>query len=153
MITLEIKGLKQFIKMIDKYPAISEKHVNKAIRNSLYSIKSEATKSAPWGSTSDLRNNWIVSLKRFEGSLASGAKQNGFYYGTSVEYGTKPHFVSGKSLAMWASKKGLNPYAVAKSIAKKGTKANPFLQKSIDSQSSTIDQIFADALDKIIKEI
>jgi HK97 gp10 family phage protein len=150
---ITINGLSELINTVDKYPAISEKHVNKAIRDSLLRIQREATKNAPFGTSGNLRNNWKVNMKRFEGSLSSGAKEKNFSYGTSVEFGTKPHYVSGSNLSIWASRRGLNPYAVAKSISKKGTKANPFFKNSIDSQRNTVDRLFGEALENIIKEI
>jgi hypothetical protein len=92
-------------------------------------------------------------MGRYEGSLSSGAREKGFSYGTAVEYGTRPHFVSASAISLWASRRGLNPYAVAKSIQKKGTKANPFFKKSAESQESNIEKEFDKALELIIKEI
>ena len=141
------------MQMADKYPAISEKHVNNAINYSLLRIKGEATKNAPFGTTADLRNKWDIKIGRFEGSLSSGASQKGFNYGMAVENGTRPHYVSASAISLWASRRGLNPYAVAKSISKKGTKANPFFKKSVDSQRQNVDKEFDKALSNIIKEL
>ncbi len=51
-------------------------------------------------------------------------------YAKYVEDGTDPHYVPhgpDSSLAQWAEMKGLNVYAVAKGIEKRGTKAHPFV--------------------------
>jgi hypothetical protein len=69
------------------------------------------------------------------------------------QYGTAPHYVSPRVLAPWAEKKGLNPFAVSKSIQKKGTKANPFFADTVEYSEKGIDRIFKDALTKITKEI
>ncbi len=153
MVSIEIKGLSQLIKTIDKYPAISEKHVNKAINLSLLRIQGQATRNAPFGTSGNLRNNWNIKMGRYEGSLSSGAREKGFSYGTAVEYGTRPHFVSANAISLWASRRGLNPYAVAKSIQKKGTKANPFFKKSAESQEGNIEKEFNKALSEILKEL
>lgn len=153
MIEIKVTGLNELIKMADKYPAISEKHVNKAINLSLLRIQAQSTKNAPFGTSGNLRNNWDIRMGRFEGSLSSGAREKGFGYGTAVEYGTRPHFVSANAISLWANRRGLNPYAVAKSISKKGTKANPFFKKSVDSQQSNIEKEFDKALSEILKEI
>lgn len=41
---------------------------------------------------------------------------------------TKPHFPPVSALTGWSERRGLNPYAVAKSIARKGTPIIPFLK-------------------------
>ena len=48
-----------------------------------------------------------------------------------LEYGTKPHFprVDG-DLERWARSKGLDPWAVARSIARKGTKKTGVFRKA-----------------------
>lgn len=50
-------------------------------------------------------------------------------YGIYVDEGTKPHMPPVDGLKEWAASHGLNPWAVAFSISKKGTKAQPFLHK------------------------
>ena len=63
------------------------------------------------------------------------------------------HYVSPQSLKAWAEKKGLNPFAVAKSIAKKGTKANPFFQTAVGSVEDRVNQEFDKALENITQEL
>lgn len=41
---------------------------------------------------------------------------------------SKPHFPPVQALTGWASRKGINPYVVARAIAKKGTPIVPFLK-------------------------
>ena len=56
-------------------------------------------------------------------------------YSEAIEYGTKPHFVSASDLKGWAKKKLGDEklaYAVSKSIAKKGTQAQPFMRPAFD---------------------
>ena len=48
-------------------------------------------------------------------------------YGEFVDSGTKPHWVPIDKLKPWAKIRGVNPWAVRASIAKKGTKAKPWL--------------------------
>ena len=54
---------------------------------------------------------------------------------------------------MWATRKGINPYVVARSIARKGTKANPFFSTAIDKKKNEVDNEFDRALDNILNEI
>lgn len=145
---LEIQGLNTLIKNIEKYPAVSEKHVGTAISRSLVRILGQEKQQAPVGVTGNLRDNWRVDIGRFEGALRSMAP-----YALAVHQGTGPHVVSGETLKKWAARKGLNPWAVAKSIAKKGTKANPFLQRSVQIEQENVNREFAGALSAILKDI
>lgn len=53
-------------------------------------------------------------------------------YGLFVHEGTRPHMPPVDALRGWASRKGMSPWAVAKGIAAKGTKAQPFLKRAAD---------------------
>ncbi|HOB89786.1 MAG TPA: hypothetical protein PKG74_00435 [Candidatus Colwellbacteria bacterium] len=55
----------------------------------------------------------------------------------------------GGTLYRWAKKKGLNPYAVRASIAKKGIKHNPFLKAAAEESTPGVQAIFERALDKL----
>lgn len=155
--TIEVKGLDALIDMAEKYPAISEKHINGAIKNSLIRIQDQAKKNAPSGDTQQLRQNWNLTMGRFYGSLESGARNKGFSYGIAVEFGRSP----GKPIPvkdnpmfqLWATRRGLNPYAVSKSIQKKGTKGRPFFKKSIDGQKENVDREFDKALSGIMESL
>ena len=59
----------------------------------------------------------------------------GTEYAADVEYGTSPHYVSGGELKKWATRKLGDPsaaFAVAKSISKKGTNAQPFIRPALN---------------------
>jgi hypothetical protein len=135
MIEVKLDNLNKLANISEKYPAISEKHVNKMIRNVLTRIFSGQKENAPVGVTKGLRDRWSIDVQRFAGSLKSLVE-----YGGSIEKGTQPHGVSPAVLRDWARKKGLNEYAVAKSIAKKGTRANPFMKKTIESNQSAMNE-------------
>jgi type IV secretory pathway TrbD component len=147
-VQLEVKGLGKLMKQVEKYPAISEKHVNTAINRSLVRILGQEKQQAPVGVSGNMRDNWRVDMGRFSGSLKSMAP-----YSMAVHQGTGPHYVSGETLKAWAARKGLNPWAVARSIAKKGTKANPFLKRSVEIETENVNREFKDALDGILKDI
>lgn len=68
-------------------------------------------------------------------------------YGREIEFGRPPGTqVSPAALMGWAKRKGLNPYAVAKSIAKKGSPAQPFLFPAAEAQSDNVLKILAQAV-------
>lgn len=148
-VTIEIAGLDSLIALAQKYPSVSEKYINAAISRSLVRVLGEEKKQAPV-STGNLRDNWSVQLGRFTGSLTSNAP-----YAAAVENGSRPHMppATNSAFVAWCNKKGLNPWAVAKNIAKNGTKPNPFLQRSVDLQSANINGEFQIAIDGTLKEL
>lgn len=147
-VQLEIKGLDKLVKQMERYPAISEKHVNTAINRSLVRILGQEKQQAPVGVTGNLRDNWKIDIGRFTGSLRSMAP-----YSMAVHMGSQPHAVSGETLKAWAARKGLNPWAVAANIKKHGTKPNPFLQRSIKVEQENVNGEFAKALGAILAEV
>lgn len=92
--------------------------------------------------------------------VPQGAQAN---YAEYLEAGTKPHKVSGKWFNVWASKKfGLHPadgraavsagWAVAKSIAKKGTKAHPYFAPAMKKNEKKVIECLQNALNKAIQK-
>lgn len=150
---IKITGLKELIAMSERYPAIAQKHVDRAIQRSLIRIQDDAKRKAPFGTSGQLRNNWDLRSGKFEGALRSNAQSNGFYYGNAVNFGSRPHFPPVQALNLWAKRKGLNPYVVARSIARKGTKANPFFTDAVQGNEKNVDLEFDNALDAILKEL
>lgn len=148
MINVKINGLNKLSKIAEKYPAVSEKYINTAISRSLLRIWGQEKQEAPFGVGGLLRENWQTSFGRFEGFLKALSP-----YAVFVHEGTRPHMPPVDALAAWAKKKGINPWAVAKSIAKKGTKANPFLQRAVDKTARDVEGEFKRALDGTMEEL
>ena len=73
-------------------------------------------------------------------------------YGLGVEQGTPPHYVSGVVLESWAKKRGLNPWAVAMNIRKKGTQKHPYMKPTFDSIGKLVENNFR-ALIKALSNI
>lgn len=146
-VQLTVTGLDKLSAQIERYPAISEKHINSAINRSLVRILGKEKVEAPVA-TGNLRDNWRIDMRRFEGSLASNAP-----YAAAVHNGSRPHFPPVKALESWSKRKGLNPYAVARAIAKNGTKPNPFLQRAVTAENENVNREFETALNAILKEV
>ena len=74
-------------------------------------------------------------------------------YAEYVEFGTRPHWTSVHNLESWARLKGIDPYALQRSIAKKGTKPHPYLAfVSLHAAKFATDDM-EKSLNKTIKEI
>jgi len=68
-------------------------------------------------------------------------------YGKQIEQGRPPGTkVSPQALMGWAKRKGLNPYAVAKSIEKKGSPAQPFMFPAAEQEADNVHSILGQAV-------
>ena len=70
-------------------------------------------------------------------------------YAPFVEFGTKAHFPPIAAITDWANSKGINPYALQKSIGAKGMKAHPFFIPAVEEGTPKIQEYFRVALAKI----
>lgn len=82
-------------------------------------------------------------------------------YGEDVEIGTDPHHVSKSALTLWAkrvfsvgdSEAKRIAFFVQRKIARKGTKANPFMNRAKEKSMSAIDTFFKAAERNIVREL
>lgn len=147
-VNVKIVGLNRLTKLAERYPATSEQYINKAISRSLVRILGAEKQEAPFGVSGMLRDNWKVTTGRFEGALVSQTP-----YAAAVHEGSKPHMPPIQEITAWAKKKGINPWAVAMSIKKKGTKPNPFLKRAVGDVKDDVDKEFEDALNGALNEL
>jgi hypothetical protein len=74
-------------------------------------------------------------------------------YAIYVEQGSSPHRPPAgpdSSLAQWCEMKGLNVWAVASSIARNGTKPNPFVEPAFEEVRDAIPATFADGVSRMV---
>mgnify|MGYP001301469456 CR=1 FL=1 len=64
-------------------------------------------------------------------------------YGPHVEYGTKAHWPPVEALGGWAKRKGIPPGAVAAAIAKRGTRAQPYMRPAVKDVEAAIPALSA----------
>lgn len=99
---------------------------------SMIKMQELATINAPVD-TGRLRNS--INLNPATPGFGSYVLSDGVEYGSSVEYGTSPHFTSPKNLTDW-SRRVLRDegaaFAIAAKIAKFGTEAQPFFRPALD---------------------
>ena len=70
-------------------------------------------------------------------------------YGPYIEYGTHPHFPPIAALRRWAKAHGINPYALARSISIRGTKAHYMFQRSVQSNLLNMEGFLKEAAAEI----
>lgn len=66
-------------------------------------------------------------------------------YGLYAERGTRGprRMPPVEALRGWAARHGVNPYLVARAIARRGTKAHPYMQPALDQNRRQIDSLMA----------
>lgn len=115
----------------------ARKYINLAMHNSAAIVQRREYREAPRGVTGGL----VKGINSLVTELAAtiGPKHN--VVSMSVETGSKPHMPPVDAITAWAESKGINPWALAKSIKKKGTQANPFVQRTF---KGTKDDVIAE---------
>lgn len=108
------------------------------------------------------KKNLKASGARDEGHLVNSithdVRTHSAYVGSNLEYapwvefGTRPHFPPVDALKGWARRKLGDEnaaFAIAKKIAKKGTKAKPYLRPALDLNRRNINNIFRNEIRKV----
>jgi len=72
-------------------------------------------------------------------------------YAEAVQFGTKAHFPPYKDAGFqkWANDHGINAFVLARSISRKGTKANPYMERILKASKTEIGDLFEKALAKV----
>lgn len=137
-ISLEIKGVENFKQKVEKVKKIIPKYLSDAINNTADDAVQNISKETPIGATSMLKNSWKVNYANENKLSAKVGTHLAPHYAPDIEYGTRPHKPPIGPLKIWAAKKLGNEnlaFAIAKKIAKKGTKAQkPFKKGTINSK-------------------
>lgn len=147
-IKIEIEGLNKLKTAFRKSPEIVRDQIQKAITQSIFLVHREAKLEAPVGVTGHLRSRMGKQITPFRGVIGPTVE-----YGLFVHEGTSPHWTSVKNLEKWANKKGINPFALQRSIARKGTKANPFMTRAVDQSEGKVQEFFQLAIDNVLKQL
>jgi hypothetical protein len=149
-IKVTIKNWSKITKAFGKFPQITAKYMNEAIKLAILEIQRTTTPLVPV-SEGKLRGSIFTEFGVLKGVLGFNSD-----YAVYVHEGTRPHFPPfgpGTSVNRWSSLHGINPFLVARAISIRGTKPQPFLKEGVGRAQSLIDRRFADALDKIVQEV
>lgn len=80
-------------------------------------------------------HTWSVDsaiVPKFARVDVNATSKQGAPYPIFVHEGTRPHFPPIEAITPWAERHGIPPYALALSIARKGTRANPWLRETVE---------------------
>ena len=124
-VTIDAAGVRR---LFERAPGAAQARMRRLIEGAAIDVQREMTIAANVGVTGHLRRSVRY---QFSAPLMRAEVTPEANYAEAVEYGTRPHWVSvkpGSSLYQWARLKGINPYALQRSIARKGTKPHPFVK-------------------------
>jgi Bacteriophage HK97-gp10, putative tail-component len=140
-------------RLFERAPQLITRRLKSLVEASAIDVLREMRIAAPVAVTGQLRGSirYVVSPLRIQAEIKPEVN-----YAEPVEYGTKPHLVSvaeGTPLRAWAKLKGINPYALQASIAKKGTKAHPFVEPTYRKMKPVVEADIAAGMTKLVGEL
>ena len=145
---IQIEGLDKLEKKLKNIKEVREQ-MGRAMFLATNTMKNKARSIVPVD-TGALRRS-IRNEVSYRGNIVEGIIGPTEPYGADVEFGTHPHLVSAKILEKWARKRGLNPWAVASSIKRKGTKKHPYMEPTFEQTRDKVIAFFKEFIDNLLK--
>lgn len=153
--TLKIQGLDSLISDFKKagvnYRPLMTQAMQKSTNRLKNDIQSNITNEGISNTGNLRRSIYVKKASDSEGIVAVGEK-----YGAYVEFGTRPHFPPIAPLERWAKTKlgkdGLG-FLIARKIARKGTKAQPYVEPAYRADAQFVIDQFATAVGIILKQM
>lgn len=143
---------KQVRHLFQAAPGAFQRRSKQLIESAAIDIQRTMIKNAPIAVTGDLRRSvrYSLDLGRLQAIVQPDVE-----YAERVEKGGGPVSLSaapGTPLAKWARLKGLNPWAIRASIAKKGTKAHPYVKPTYAEMKPKVEADFEAGINDLIRE-
>lgn len=143
--------------VLRKFPEATRKRVTELVEGSAIDVQRELIAAAPVGvgGGAGLRGSVRYKLK-VSGQGIQAEIMPAVSYALDVEEGTPPHWTSvaeGSSLRAWANLKGVSPYALQRSIAKKGTKAHPYVKPTYDLMQPVVSKQLIRGITSFVQEV
>lgn len=152
---IEVRGLEEFKRDLKRFPPEAKTELQKAMVSSTTKIKNDIQSnitSKGISNTGQLRR----SVNVIKASFDKGIVGVGERYGLFVEGGTRPHFPPVAPLERWAQTKlgqsGLG-FVIARKIAQRGTKAQPFVEPAYKQDINFVVKQFDYAILKLVRSL
>ena len=147
-IEIKIDGLKELQKAFNKAPEIVVEVLAPVLQKSLILLQGSARQFVQ-KDTSTLASKIITKTE----NALSGEVLADTDYAVFVHEGSKPHWPPIDAIEPWANRHGIPPFMAARSIATKGTKANPFFDYAKEAKQADIFGFFDSAINNIINKL
>ena len=144
---------RQVRQLFAKAPQAAVRRLMQLVEGATIDVQGEMRRNAPVAVTGHLRGGikYTINQARFEGKVEPDVN-----YAAPVEYGSRPHWVSvrpGTPLNRWAKQKGISPYAVQRSIARKGTRAHPFVKPTYVTMKPRVERQIIAGMSQFAQEL
>ena len=146
-IVARISNYDQLATMFKLAPARMTREIGVAVERVLTKLENTAKKEAPVNKQSG-GGSLRQSIKHFMIGPASGKIEVGAPYAVFVHEGTRPHTITVVNKKVLANKRTNQIFG--KVVMHPGTKANPFLQRAVDSQQEFINNEFVKAVQRVL---
>lgn len=147
MVEIEIENLDELREKFAQAPLIVGGELERATKQAGIGIIKEEVQQAPHDS-GKLQQSIIMEYEPIEVSITPKSD-----YARYVVKGSEPHTPPLDALEGWARRHGIPAVVVQRAIAKKGTKANPFIQRTRDAVKGWVNELFKEARNNIIAKL
>lgn len=133
--TVRVEGIPELTAKLT--PALAAEPMRSYFRAAGEAIVYHAKNNArPHAFTGDVLDSFAVELIPGAGLPGGCVVVNQSAHSLYLEKGTRPHFPPVAAIAPWAEAHGLEPYAVARGIARHGTAPHPFLEQAVGQSAA-----------------
>ena len=145
MITIDLKQYEDITKRV--WRVVVDKLIQRWIRKSILFFERELKIETPVD-TWKLRNTYKQEYGKNFWKVLNYSK-----YWYDLHEWTPPHKVPISVIEWWAKRHGVSPYAVAKSIAKNGTKARLWITKTLEKYQGEPQKIFDEEVQNLLSKL
>ena len=148
IVRVTIKNADEIKSAFKTAPERVSAEIGTAINRIITRVENEAKREAPvnkQGGGGNLRQSITSKMT----GRTSGMVEVGASYGVYVHEGTSPHIIRVRTKRVLADKRSNSIFGAV--VHHPGTRANPFLQRAVDNQSSFIDKEFENAVERAVK--
>jgi hypothetical protein len=142
-VTLTLQGADELVARLRRSPRVTAAAQERAMLASLLLVEGDARRNVRHD-TRRLMNS-ISHQIQGRGERLVGRVGPSVGYGLYVERGSRPHWPPRAALEGWARRHGIPVFAVQRSIARRGTRARPFLVPAFLRNAPRIVRLFAQA--------
>lgn len=146
-IEVHVEGLKELQGNLASAPETLASATHSAMSAGLLLLEGDMRRGAP-RDTGRLQGSIHHTITGGGASL-TGKVGPSVAYAIFVEKGTRAHYPPVGAIKGWAGRHGMNPFALARGIARRGTRAQPFVLPAFERQRSKVLALF----DKIAVQV
>lgn len=140
-------------KKLERTKTLLPNRIKDAVKQGTALMWREVKDTAPTA-FGDLKKSIAADVQGFSGRVRPTVQ-----YAVFVHEGTRPHWVPsrewkpGGALHRWATRKGIPPFLVARAIARRGTKARPWMRRAYEANQGRVTELFEKAVGSVPKEL